>query len=117
MLQLGLYVKYKGIEYGITVNMDGNIKIMTEDLRITDKTFKNTYHSGVYTKIVNPNELVDCVSVEFYGVIPGKNVQVLQEKENKYQIGTGDLLIGSHLNLPRVDRDTWLGWVPKVKLI
>ena len=46
MLKSGLYGKYKGIEYEITAAMDGNIKIMTEDLRITDITCEDTYHSG-----------------------------------------------------------------------
>lgn len=59
------------------------------------------------------------VSITTYGIIQGEKVQILQERENHYQVGTGSLLVGSKINLPRVDRDTWLGLVPKsdVKLI
>jgi hypothetical protein len=119
MLKSGMYGKYRGIEYEITVDMDNNVKIMTEDKGKIDETFADTYNSGLYNKIVKPSELKDCVSIVPYGIIQGEKVQILQEKENKYQVATGSLLVGSNLNLPRVDRDTWLGWIlkSKVKLI
>jgi len=113
MLKKGLYGIYKGVEFRITVDMDNNLKIMTDKKEKTDSTFEDTYQSGVYTKIVKPNELVDCVSVTPFGIIKGEKVQILQEKENKYQVATGALLVGSNLNLPRIDRDSWLGWVSK----
>lgn len=113
MLKKGLYGFYKEVEYSITVDMDNNLKIMTDEKEKTDSTFVDTYQSGVYTKIVKPNELVDCVSVTPFGIIKGEKVQILQEKENKYQVATGALLVASNLNLPRIDRDSWLGWVPK----
>lgn len=111
-----MYGKYRGIEYEITVDMDNNVKIMTEDKGKIDETFADTYNSGLYNKIVKPSELKDCVSIVPYGIIQGEKVQILQEKENKYQVATGSLLVGSNLNLPRVDRDTWLGWIPKSKV-
>ncbi|MBZ5753248.1 MULTISPECIES: hypothetical protein [Metabacillus] len=116
MLKSGMYGKYRGIEYEITVDMDNNVKIMTEDKGKIDETFADTYNSGLYNKIVKPSELKDCVSIVPYGIIQGEKVQILQEKENKYQVATGSLLVGSNLNLPRVDRDTWLGWIPKSKV-
>lgn len=113
MLKKGLHGIYKGVEYRITVDMDNNLKIITDEKEKIDATFEDTYQSGVYTKIVKPNELVDCVSIIPFGIIKGDKVQILQEKENKYQVATGSILVGSNLNLPRVDRDSWLGWVSK----
>ncbi|MEK3980648.1 hypothetical protein MKY37_16600 [Psychrobacillus sp. FSL K6-2836] len=113
MLKKGLLGIYKGVEYRITVDMDNNLKIITDEKEKIDSTFEDTYQSGVYTKIVKPNELVDCVSIIPFGIIKGEKVQILQEKENKYQVATGSILVGSNLNLPRVDRDSWLGWVSK----
>ena len=113
MLKKGLHGIYKGVEYRITVDMDNNLKIITDEKEKIDATFEDTYQSGVYTKIVKPNELVDCVSIIPFGIIKGEKVQILQEKENKYQVATGSILVGSNLNLPRVDRDSWLGWVSK----
>ncbi|CEG26921.1 hypothetical protein [Bacillus sp. B-jedd] len=119
ILKSGNYGKYNGIEYKITTDMENNIKILTKDKSKIDHTFEDKYNSGVFTKIVNPSELVDCVSIETYGIIQGEKVQILQENEHEFQVATGSLLIGEKLNLPRVDRDMWLGWVSKsgVKVI
>ncbi|WP_299091284.1 hypothetical protein [uncultured Metabacillus sp.] len=116
MLRSGIYATYRGTEYELTVDMDNNVKIMTDDKGKIDSTFEDTYNSGLYTKKVKPNELEDCVRIVPYGIIQGEKVQILKEKENQYQVATGSLLVGSYLNLPRVDRDTWVGWVSKNKI-
>ncbi|MFJ7970712.1 hypothetical protein [Psychrobacillus sp. NPDC096389] len=117
MLRKGLYGIYGGVEFSITFDMDNNLKIMTENKEKIDATFEDTYQNGVYTKIVKPNEIVDCVSIIPFGIIKEEKVQILQEKENEYQVATGSLLVGSKLNLPRIDRDSWLGWVSKSEVM
>ncbi len=117
MLRKGLYGIYGGVEFSITFDMDNNLKIMTENKEKIDATFDDTYQNGVYTKIVKPNEIVDCVSIIPFGIIKEEKVQILQEKENEYQVATGSLLVGSKLNLPRIDRDSWLGWVSKSEVM
>ncbi|MGG0848370.1 hypothetical protein [Peribacillus simplex] len=92
------------------------MKIITEDKFNIDATFEYNYNSGFYSKIVKPNELLDCVSIVPYGIIQEEKVQILKEKESQYQVATDSLLVGSNLNLTRVDRDTWLGWVSKSKV-
>ncbi|WP_066074048.1 hypothetical protein [Neobacillus soli] len=116
MLKSGIYGKYRGTEYEITVDMDNNVRVKTEEKGKIDHTFEDLYNNGVYSKKVNPGELMDCVNIDIYGIIQREKVQILQEKENEFQVATGSLLVGSNLNLPRVDRDTWLGWVPKSKV-
>jgi hypothetical protein len=113
MLKSGLYGKYNGIEYEITIDMDNNIKIMTQEINDIDHTFVDIYNSGVYTKIISRNEIKDCVKLSCYGIVEGEKVQILQEKEDDFQISTGSLLVADKLNLSRVDRETLLGWVPK----
>ena len=49
--------------------------------------------------------LLSCFDFYLNYINPGEKVQVLQEKENEYQVVTGSLLIGNELNLPRVDRE------------
>jgi len=117
VLRKGLYGIYGGVEFSITFDMDNNLKIMTENKEKIDATFDDTYQNGVYTKIVKPNEIVDCVSIIPFGIIKEEKVQILQEKENEYQVATGSLLVGSKLNLPRIDRDSWLGWVSKSEVM
>jgi len=85
--------------------------VITDDPTKIDETFEYSYNSGLYSKVVKPSELINCVSITTYGIIQGEKVQILQEREDRYQVGTGSLLVGSRINLPRVDRDTWLGWV------
>ncbi|MFX3617454.1 MAG: hypothetical protein ACE3JK_07990 [Sporolactobacillus sp.] len=113
------YGKYRGIEYKIIRDMDNNVEIMTTDKGKTDETFEDTYNSGLYTKKVNPHDLEDCIRIVLHGLIDGERVRILKEKQSQYQIETRNLFIGSHLNIPRIDRDTWLGWVSKdeVKLV
>lgn len=119
ILKKGLYGKYNGIVYKLTIDMERNIKIINEDKEKIDKTFVDTYNSGVYTKIVQAHELTNCVNISYYGIMDGEKINVFQEKEDKYQVGTGSFEVGTKLNLPRVDRDSWIGWIPKheVRLI
>ncbi|MEN1967641.1 hypothetical protein WMZ97_06125 [Lentibacillus sp. N15] len=111
--------KGQGTEYEITVDMDRNIKIMTKDKEKTDKTFNYYNNSGTFKKLVEPHELKDCVSITPYGIIQDERVRIAQEGGDKYQVSTGSILVGDKLKLSRVDRDHWLGWVPKdsVKLV
>lgn len=119
MIKFGLYAKYNGIEYKVTSDMDDNVIIYTEDKSKVDSTFYDLTGHGVYKKKVNPKELVNCESITTYGVIGGEKVQILQEKDDQFQVGTGSLLIGEKLKLKRVDRDSWIGWISKnrVKII
>jgi len=113
ILKRGIYGKYNNKEYKIIADMNDNILIMTEDKAKIDQTFKETNRGGIFKKIVEPQELSECVSIFSYCLIDDVKVNLIQEREYQYQIETSDLLIGIKLNLPRIDRDTWLGWIPK----
>ena len=112
-MKRGLFGKYNGKEYKLTVDMERNIKIIADNEDTIDHTFEDTYQTGIYTKIVQPDELTNCVNYRYYGIMRGEKVNVFKEKDGQYQVGTGSWEIGSKLNLPRIDRDAWLGWVPK----
>ncbi len=43
-----------------------------------------------------------------------KKLEISNERENEFQIVTSDILIGTQLNLQRVDRDEWKGWASKL---
>jgi len=113
-MKYGLYGKYMNIEYEINKDEDNNIIIITEDKTEIDGTFKDTYNSGVFSKIVKPDELTECINIKPYGIIMDKKLEISNERENEFQIVTSDLLIGTQLNLQRVDRDEWKGWVSKL---
>lgn len=103
------------IEYEINKDEDNNIIIITEEKTEIDGTFKDTYNSGVFSKIVKPDELTECINIKPYGIIMDKKLEISNERENEFQIVTSDLLIGTQLNLQRVDRDEWKGcWVSKL---
>ena len=113
-MKYGVYGKYMNIEYEINKDEDNNIIIITEDKTKIDGTFKDTYNSGVFSKIVKPDELTECINIKPYGIIMDKKLEISNERENEFQIVTSDLLIGTQLNLQRVDRDEWKGWVSKL---
>ncbi|AMW99391.1 hypothetical protein [Rummeliibacillus stabekisii] len=118
-MKRGIYGKYNNMEYKIIADMDDNILIMTKDRNKIDGSFKETKRGELFKKIVKPEDLSECINIVPYGLIDGDKVNIMQERDDKYQIETSNLLIGTKLNLPRVDRDSWLGWVPmnKVTLI
>ncbi|MGG0658422.1 hypothetical protein [Rummeliibacillus pycnus] len=113
MLKYGDYGKYRNKIYKITVDMDDNIFIMTRDSEKIDNSFKNPNNTGLFEKIVKPNELSDCIRIKPYGIKDGEKLEISKERENEYKVVTSDLLIGTKLKLPRIDRVSWMGWIPK----
>ncbi|MBM7691681.1 hypothetical protein JOC77_001088 [Peribacillus deserti] len=102
MLKSGFYGKYQGIEYKIKLDMERNIKILTKEKAKTDETFKDAFSSGVYSKIVYPNELTDCVKIKTYGLIKGEKIYIRSEQNDMYLFNIGDWEIGDKLDLPEL---------------
>ncbi|MEN1967640.1 hypothetical protein WMZ97_06120 [Lentibacillus sp. N15] len=42
--------------------MQGNVEIITKNSAKTDSSYEDIYNSGVFGKVIDPNELSDCVS-------------------------------------------------------
>lgn len=66
----------------------------------------------VYTKIVEISQLDAIYSVTAYGLVDGEKVLVMQESEGKYYVETSDCETGDKLNLDRIDKYGYGGWIP-----
>lgn len=117
MIRNGKYAKYRGNEFSLSGDMDGNIIIVTKDKSIIDSTFEDTYNTGVYSKVVDESQLEDIYSVVTYVLLNGEKLVVRKEEEGGYLVGTSDYEIAKKLSLDRVDKYGYEGWVSKDNVV
>ena len=81
---------YNGNEYELNEDNDGNLIIITTNREIIDATFVDEYNSGVYSKIISPNEIQEAYECRTYGLINGYKVSIRKELKDTFLVGTGD---------------------------
>ncbi|MED4977354.1 hypothetical protein ABEV04_05020 [Heyndrickxia faecalis] len=113
MIRSGRYGTYKGKEYEINYDMEENLLVLSQDPNSIKCGFKDKYNSGLFTKIVNPDEVKNCYQVKTKGKIKGEIVNISNERENEYYIGTSDARIAKKLGMERTDKYYYESWVPK----
>ncbi|WP_253295622.1 hypothetical protein [Roseburia sp. MSJ-14] len=72
----GEFCVYNGNEYELNEDNDGNLIIITTNREIIDATFVDEYNSGVYSKIISPNEIKEAYECQAYGIIKSIKVNV-----------------------------------------
>lgn len=90
MIKNGEFCIYNDNEYELNEDSDGNLIIITTNRAIIDETFVDKYNSGVYSKVILPNEIGEAYDCQTYGVIKGSRVNVEKENEEYYFVGTAD---------------------------
>lgn len=111
MIKNGKYACYKGNEFKFSKDADGNYIIITSDSQKTDPTFKDKYGTGVYSKIVDLSDLDAIYRITVYGNVSEERVSIIKEKNGEYLVSTNDCKIGEKLNLERVDKYGYEGWL------
>lgn len=111
MIKNGKYAYYKGNEFKFSKDADGNYIIITSDSQKTDDTFKDKYNTGVFSKIVDLLDLDEIYKIVTYGKVNEERVSIIKEKHGEYLVGTNDCKIGEKLNLERVDKYGYEGWL------
>ena len=86
MIKNGEFCVYNGNEYELNEDSNGNLIIITTNRAIIDETFVDKYNSGVYSKVILPNEIGEAYDCQTYGVIKGSRVNVEKENEEYYKI-------------------------------
>ena len=59
---------------------------------------------------------MNAYAIENHGIIGQNNVDVLKEKDDSFLVGTSDCTVGEILNLERVDKYGYEGWIKKNKI-
>ena len=99
MIKNGEFCVYNGNEYELNEDNDGNLIIITTNREIIDATFVDEYNSGVYSKIISPNEIQEAYECRTYGLINGYKVSIRKELKDTFFVGTGDRKIADILML------------------
>lgn len=118
-LKSGWFGIYKGNEYELTSDMDGNRIILTKNKNIVDNTFSYDYkyNSGIYRKIIDNAEIEYAYELNLYALVDGVKIGVMKETEDEYLVCAfrnrqkQDII--EKYNLKEVERSVFEGWIPK----
>ncbi|MCD7034524.1 hypothetical protein LRR81_09760 [Metabacillus sp. GX 13764] len=113
MIRKGYYGTYKGKEYKINRDMEGNLLVFSHDPSTIEEGFIDTYNSGLYSKVISEEEITNSYRVKTKGKIKGRIVNISKENENEYFIGTPDSAIAEELGMDRTDKYYYDMWIPK----
>lgn len=104
MIKNGDYCIYNDIEYEINSDIDGNTLLITQDKTKIDSSFIDEYNSGVYSKKVDEKQIKEIYRIHTFGQIGNLKVNVENELEDYYIVGTSNLEIAKKLGLERCDK-------------
>ena len=113
MKENGRYAIYKGKEYDLNGDMEGNTLIFTNDKSLIDETFTDRLNSGVYSKIITEDELEEIYSIHTFGYVKGLKVNVDHEFDTTYRVYTMNTEISQALGLPQIGKFEYEGEIPK----
>ncbi len=65
----------------------------------------------MFSKIVDLLDLDEIYKIVTYGKVNEERVPIIKEKQGEYLVGTNDCKIGEKLNLERVDKYGYEGWI------
>ena len=113
----GEYCIYKGKEYEIEIDEKGNCCIFTEDPTIIDHSFHGPDEDGYYEKKIKKKMVQDIYTYNYYAIVDGDRVAVLDERDDYVLIGTANYEIAKKLNMDRTDKYYYEKWMDKDSVI
>lgn len=117
MVKNGCYCIYNDIEYEINSDIDGNTLLITQDKTKIDSSFIDEYNSGVYSKKIDEKQIKEIYKIHTFGQIGNLKVNVENELEDSYIVGTSNLQIAEKLGLERCDKYYHQGKILKKNII
>ena len=117
MIKNGHYCIYNDIEYEINSDIDGNTLLITQDKTKIDSSFIDEYNSGVYSKKIDEKQIKEIYKIHTFGQIGNLKVNVENELEDSYIVGTSNLQIAEKLGLERCDKYYHQGKILKKNII
>lgn len=117
MIKNGHYCIYNDIEYEINSDIDGNTLLITQDKTKIDSSFIDEYNSGVYSKNIDEKQIKEIYKIHTFGQIGNLKVNVENELEDCYIVGTSNLEIAKKLGLERCDKYYHQGKILKKDII
>lgn len=116
-LKSGWFGIYRGNEYELIGDMEGNDFIRTTDKNIIDKSYKKGVGVDVdiYTKQIDYSELEYAYELNVYALVDGEKIGVEKETDDEYLVFTGNSHkdIIDKYGLIEVERSVFEGWISK----
>lgn len=113
MISTRWYCIYNGAEYLYDQDMQDNYLIMTTDKAKTDSSFIDQYHDGVYSKIINKDEISDIYKKIYYGKLGNLKFHIDNETEDSYVVFTDARETAKKLGIREIERNIFVGNIPK----
>lgn len=104
MIRSCLYCIYNGAEYLYDQDMQDHHLILTKDESKTDSSFVDTYHNGVYSKIINKDEISDIYKKIYYEKLGDLEFHIDNEAEDSYIVFTDDRETAKKLGIREIER-------------
>jgi hypothetical protein len=117
MIRNGVFCIVNGVEYQFSKDMQGYMLIITKDKTKIDSSFIDRYGSGVYTKKVNEEHVKEIYKIYTVGKVGDLKVNIEEELEDSYVVGTNNLQIAEKLGLEKCDKYYHQGKILKKDII
>lgn len=110
-MRKGNYTIYGNKEYRFTIEEDNSISLISNDIIDLQKGFKKYAH-GVYIKSVESNELKETYYVHPFALYKEEKFDaIVDEMNQRVNLGTGDADIARKLSFDRTDKYYYEKWV------
>lgn len=100
----GNYGVYHGEVHRIGFEPNGKIAISPNSDSEIDDTYVDSYHLGMYTKIIDRTELCEAYSLESYAEYKGCKISIARETADEYELYLSDYELAQKLGFDRCDK-------------
>lgn len=100
----GTYGIYHGEPHRIGFNQDGTISLSPNSDSEIDDTYVDSYHLGMYTKIIDRTELSDAYSLSSYAEYQGYKIDIVRAAGDEFELYLSDHALAQKLGFDRCDK-------------
>ncbi|MED4322129.1 hypothetical protein P9232_11790 [Weizmannia sp. CD-2023] len=116
MNKSGDFAIFNNKEYEFYLNDDNTCNLVTDDPNSVNDGFLKDNLSNRYVKKVNISNIQEAYTIVMIGKYNDIELNIHEEKDGYYLIGTSDAKTANQLNLERVDKYYYQGWISSKKL-
>lgn len=116
MYKSGDFAMFNNKEYEFYLNEDNTCNLVTDDPSSVNDGFLKDNLTNRYVKKVDISSIQEAYTIVMIGKYNNMELNIHKEKDGLYLIGTTDAKIANQLNLERVDKYYYQGWISSKKL-
>lgn len=116
MYKSGDFAMFNNKEYEFYLNEDNTCNLVTDDPSSVNDGFLKDNLTNRYVKKVDISSIQEAYTIVMIGKYKNMELNIHKEKDGLYLIGTTDAKIANQLNLERIDKYYYQGWISSKKL-